>query len=678
MNSILGCEYNSEVTADHGFEYQEELLLHFCLRLMELDAGSFFVGFEVKKFPKLDDIVVEFDICERKYLLLIQAKHVLSQKRQILPDHLYGITMVPPKDIWNNFNLRQYIHSAMTEEVQEKLDGIENYCLRYIIMTNLVYVHEDEVVDERNIDLQDLFESLTDRGADIHKFGPNCSDKIQAIIDDNLVESKIKVRNLGLDYFQDKLMIACRMPNLEKLCSINDKIMKKNYKVFNHDSFQKIFRKNVIKFTAIDLTTRNRKTLHKADILSIISETILEHIFMTRISEVDVVTKFIERVFTFEEIGEFDFDSYHSDLTNKHIFSVPEQAVFLVEYPLKIYGWVVLIQDTYLGSVPTPHAGFNPPRNPSLVQRFSYDLPCGSNRTENFSLIHKMNSILGCEYNSEVTADHGFVYQEELLLHFCLRLMELDAGSFFVGFEVKKFPKLDDIVVQFDICERKYLLLIQAKHVLSQKRQILPDHLYGITMVPPKDIWNNFNLRQYIHSAMTEEVQEKLDGIENYCLRYIIMTNLVYVHEDEVVDERNIDLQDLFESLTDRGAEIHKFGPNCSDKIQAIIDDNLVESKIKVRNLGLDYFQDKLMIACRMPNLEKLCSINDKIMKKNYKVFNHDSFQKIFRKNVIKFTAIDLTTRNRKTLHKSDILSIISETILESAFSPKLRSTTKK
>ncbi|XP_055714075.1 uncharacterized protein LOC129808265 [Phlebotomus papatasi] len=286
-----------------------------------------------------------------------------------------------------------------------------------------------------------------------------------------------------------------------------------------------------------------------------------------------------------------------------------------------------------------------------------------------------MDSVLGCEYDSEVTGDHGFEFQEELLLHVCLRMVEMECQSFSVGLEVKKFPKFDDVVVDFDHNGRKYLIFLQAKHVMNQKKKILSDHFYcgvenDIETKTTRDLWKNFNLRQYLNAAMNETFQVSLLHAQDHLLRYIVLTNLVYVDDDDTVEEDNEDVQELFAVLSDRGAEIFKFGDKSSANIQKLIDLILKNSKEKVLDLGLKYFQDRMTIVSRSPNLDKLAAINDKMLSKNYKVFNVESFRKIFRKNLFEFTAIDPEKRSRKTLGRDSWEKILCKTIIEVDFPP--------
>ncbi|GAB0099644.1 hypothetical protein DMENIID0001_155310 [Sergentomyia squamirostris] len=82
--------FKSGCTADDGFKFQEEILLHLAIRFSELKYEDFTIGYEVKRIKKFDDVVCEIMSPSQNYFLLIQTKHLQDESLKLEHQHFFS------------------------------------------------------------------------------------------------------------------------------------------------------------------------------------------------------------------------------------------------------------------------------------------------------------------------------------------------------------------------------------------------------------------------------------------------------------------------------------------------------------------------------------------------------------------------------------------------------------
>ncbi|GAB0095743.1 hypothetical protein DMENIID0001_111630 [Sergentomyia squamirostris] len=109
--------------AEHGFDYQKEWFLYFCLVLAECGANEWNAGFEVTAASPFDDIVIEFEMNGKRYSYSMQVKHDKYSRQIVTTNHLLDPTSKKDsKDkIQINFNINKYYTEFSSKEYSKDL-----------------------------------------------------------------------------------------------------------------------------------------------------------------------------------------------------------------------------------------------------------------------------------------------------------------------------------------------------------------------------------------------------------------------------------------------------------------------------------------------------------------------------------------------------------------------------
>uniref|UniRef100_A0A7G3B4Y4 NACHT domain-containing protein n=1 Tax=Lutzomyia longipalpis TaxID=7200 RepID=A0A7G3B4Y4_LUTLO len=127
-----GTAHISKSTADHGFEYQRELMLYFCLKFNKMENCEWICAIEVVEFDKIDDIVMEFTLNGENHSYLMQAKHVLSDQKVVTLEHLLETNR---QEIKNN-NLKKNFALINYSEAVKKVNWPEDRIVKFFLLTN--------------------------------------------------------------------------------------------------------------------------------------------------------------------------------------------------------------------------------------------------------------------------------------------------------------------------------------------------------------------------------------------------------------------------------------------------------------------------------------------------------------------------------------------------------------
>ncbi|GAB0099643.1 hypothetical protein DMENIID0001_155300 [Sergentomyia squamirostris] len=175
--------FKSKPTADDGFKFQEEILLHLAIRFSELEYKDFTIGYEFEDIPKFDDVVCEIKSPFLNCFLVIQAKHLQSDSVKLEHQHFFSPTSKSikrgrkQKSLWEKFNLNQYLKS-----IQELRKSFKDKKVKFIVITN-VEIEEKMKVKMMDVSDPNLTEIFLKMGSEvkIQTFGDDCKEDFKQI-----------------------------------------------------------------------------------------------------------------------------------------------------------------------------------------------------------------------------------------------------------------------------------------------------------------------------------------------------------------------------------------------------------------------------------------------------------------------------------------------------------------
>lgn len=261
-----------------------------------------------------------------------------------------------------------------------------------------------------------------------------------------------------------------------------------------------------------------------------------------------------------------------------------------------------------------------------------------------------MEFLNGESYGSTPLSETGFIFQEELLLHFSLMMRRMKCENFKMGYEVMDFPKFDDVVFQFELRGVTFLILLQAKFVLKKTRKIDRDQLL--------DEKAKFHLKQYF----AEMVKSRKDIPEGIIPKFILLTTLSMKRDGiDVSEEHNYGLKDLFGGMMENGAEVLRFGPGFTKDIKDIVGKL---GELEDAETAASQIRDDFVFVGKSPNIEELMDINHQMLKMDFNVTNYDPFFKNIRTEISKAIACNTKTKKRTVLTEKTFENILLNAVL--------------
>ncbi|GAB0093353.1 hypothetical protein DMENIID0001_084430 [Sergentomyia squamirostris] len=259
--NILGDYFPSEPDGNTGFDYQLEILLHFCLMFRHLRCQEFAIGYEVQEIKKFEDIVCEFTWNQKKYFVGVQAKHVHNEDRALNDNHLsVGPSGKPSKSNskQKNFYIEQYLRAIDGMKDQKFVEGEH----LFVLFTNakVANVNQEESSSSRA-------ESKILQRTELND--PFCQLFSSVSEQSDVLKSKLHEQYQNLIYLTN-------CPNTEKLKEINNEILKENFETKNNSSFSMLLRRNIVSQMAYNNLRKTRKTLVRVDFENILMNSILE------------------------------------------------------------------------------------------------------------------------------------------------------------------------------------------------------------------------------------------------------------------------------------------------------------------------------------------------------------------------------------------------------------------
>lgn len=323
-------EHFSGETADHGFKFQLEILFNLCLQIYHLDCKKFSLGFEVSEIDKLDDIVVDCEINERKFAFFLQAKHSAT-KNQVFLNNFFSVNKEGgSKKFWKKYNLRQFVEALMLISVQRSMEKYNDHTKRYVIVTNnSIKTDNVETIVENCLEFNEIFRKFIESGAVVVKFGlafQNPMLKIVEAIKENAEKDGKNVYLLDTKYLLDNIVVLSNLPNHEDLEEVSDKFVKIIFEDNHSDLLAKFLRQNVINF--IKPVDKKRKFINRNNFMEIIEISKLE-VELTRMTEalfqqIKFVVKYDKEI----------LEKFRSDLSGCRIIQLEGHNILSV---LKVY-----------------------------------------------------------------------------------------------------------------------------------------------------------------------------------------------------------------------------------------------------------------------------------------------------------------------------------------------------
>uniref|UniRef100_A0A1B0FUZ0 Uncharacterized protein n=1 Tax=Lutzomyia longipalpis TaxID=7200 RepID=A0A1B0FUZ0_LUTLO len=286
METAINETYDSDKTSKVGFEFQEEILLHLALMLQKLDCKNFSLGYEVKSYPKFDDVVCRFQINEETYMLLIQAKHY--ENKLITPKILLG----------KNEDFCLWTYFKRVAEIMKNHKGNEK--LKFIFWTTANISKNIWKNSLENSEFTQILNVIYNHDAKLISL----DEKIFENLDENekYIELKTNYQNFNEDskYFFENFIYVSESPNCEDLKDLNDMLIKRVFKI-REEAFYRLLRDNILNFIKID-KEKKRKFMTKSDFEKLSSITMLD-VELPRISKafLDEFPKTISHNHNFKE-----------------------------------------------------------------------------------------------------------------------------------------------------------------------------------------------------------------------------------------------------------------------------------------------------------------------------------------------------------------------------------------
>lgn len=252
-------------------------------------------------------------------------------------------------------------------------------------------------------------------------------------------------------------------------------------------------------------------------------------------------------------------------------------------------------------------------------------------------------------YKSNATPDVGYLFQKEILFHFCLMLMQMNCEDFAVQYEAKKFPKFDDIVCEFKYKGKTRVVLVQSKHTLNTKTKITQKALMS------KAAQQKFRLHQYfeplldIVKSFPEEHNPKL---------VILTTASMDVRSYATKEDQTDELSKLFGDLKKQGAKALRF----TTEFERDIENILKESNTVYMNLSKHTrcIRESLIFVTQSPDYQKLCQINNQFFEEHFNKNDYGILSGIVRTEIINYNSYDMSSRKRKAITKFDFERILN------------------
>uniref|UniRef100_A0A1B0CJF8 Uncharacterized protein n=1 Tax=Lutzomyia longipalpis TaxID=7200 RepID=A0A1B0CJF8_LUTLO len=268
---------------------------------------------------------------------------------------------------------------------------------------------------------------------------------------------------------------------------------------------------------------------------------------------------------------------------------------------------------------------------------------------------------------SKETADVGFKFQLEILLLLCLQIFNLECKNFSVGFEVVAIEKLDDIVAECELNGRKFAFFLQAKYKASESEVFLRNFFSPTKKGATRKFWEKFNLRQFVTSLMTRNVQENLKRYSNHVKRYVIVTNNS-IEAGDTIQEDCEEFREIFGKFTENGAKVVKFGREFEGKMQEIInvileESNEVSEESRENSPNALDLLDKIVILSNVPSYSDLAVISNRFSQEIFNSNHSDLLPRFLREETNDF--IKLEKNQRKFIHRKDFEDIIEISMLE-------------
>ncbi|XP_055704761.1 uncharacterized protein LOC129802741 isoform X2 [Phlebotomus papatasi] len=284
-----------------------------------------------------------------------------------------------------------------------------------------------------------------------------------------------------------------------------------------------------------------------------------------------------------------------------------------------------------------------------------------------------VSSLLGCEYDSEVASDeeHGNIFHRELLLHFCLRMLQLNCDNFSVGLKATEYPKFHDIVIECEVERRRSVFFLHIEHSTRGDcitREHLNSNVEKHEVPEDQELWARFNLDQYFSAVWGEKFSELRQDFRNQNVNrhFVLLTNLRVHSEVKTVECENEKYDNLFGELCDEGARVELLDNpfNISPITSKFSPDQVVR-------FDPGYFRNNFIIVSNTPSLMDLSIINYEILMNLLFSYKSRILMKILREEFTKAIGIrnSVTRCERRALMKEDFVRILSESLLSSDLS---------
>ncbi|XP_059608130.1 uncharacterized protein LOC132255972 [Phlebotomus argentipes] len=249
-------------------------------------------------------------------------------------------------------------------------------------------------------------------------------------------------------------------------------------------------------------------------------------------------------------------------------------------------------------------------------------------------------------HKSEVTAEHGHVYQKELFFYLCLVLNNWEECRYWtIGFEVTDLKKFDDIVAEFEVNNEEYSFFIQTKHAAHADKKVTRDHIIPQPGIQQKNKSQekSFEINQYYEAVV------KSKKSPNRTSKFIVLTNSeIDLDETQstdiltIVDESNAVYCELFRELKDRcerDMKVIKFAKEIPLSGGAKITDA--------------FFLDNFSYISKFPSSQELMIINNVLLSRKYRNFPTKNFFKV-RNNVFESLSLEKDSEGKLLISVSN------------------------
>ncbi|GAB0096047.1 hypothetical protein DMENIID0001_114980 [Sergentomyia squamirostris] len=278
---------------------------------------------------------------------------------------------------------------------------------------------------------------------------------------------------------------------------------------------------------------------------------------------------------------------------------------------------------------------------------------------------HGNSSLLGCEYTSEATDQDdsypGGIFHRELLLHFCLQMLQFNYDDFSVAIAVRDLPLFNDIVIECDRGRSIFYVHVVEDGATSGPcvtREHLNGNIRKHDASEDANLWQKFNLHQYFDAVWGEKFSE-MRGDANVGSHFVLLTNLTL---DGNINRTQCNQYEIFSELSKEGAQVVMFdNPFNISPITAKF------SPAQVVRFDPGYFRNSFLFVSNSPSLVDLSIINYELVQKIMDSYRPRAFMKILREKFDSYISLQ-TVRSRtfrKRLFREDMLRILSESLVK-------------